>query len=303
MVESGTPPAPRVADHRFAVDLPGGVLTAHHVVGMDRLDRLEHLDLLVANRLRVERQRRVHRDQRQHLEEVVLHDVADRADLLVELAPLLDAERLGDGDLNSRDRVAAPDPLEEGVAEAEHQEVLHGLLAEVVIDPEDALLGHDVVKRPVELRRRFHVVAERLLDDDRRAFRQPRILDALDERLERRGRHRKVRDAAFPLRRRREARLRSPSAGNGTKCSRSANDLNAAFCSGVREYCLTADSARLQKRWSSQSNGAVPMMSHPRRQQLLKVQVVQRRDQLALCEIAGGADDDDVLVGGRFERH
>ena len=61
--------------------------------------------------------------------------------LFVEGASLLDAERLGDSDLHARDGVAVPDALEDGVAETEHQQVLHRLLAEVVVDAEDPLLG------------------------------------------------------------------------------------------------------------------------------------------------------------------
>ena len=39
------------------------------------------------------------------------------------------------------------------------------------------------------------------------------------------------------------------------------------------------------------------------RQQLLAVQVVEGGNQLALREVAGCANDDDVLVGRRLERH
>ena len=161
----------------------------------DRLDRLEHLDLLVADRLGVEGERRIHGDQREHLEHVVLDDVANGADLLVQLAAAVDADGLGDGDLDPCDRVAVPDPFEERVPETEDEEVLHRLLAHVVIDAEDALLRNDVVKRPVEFLGRLQIVTKRLLDDDRRALDEAGRLDAFDQRCECRGRNREVRDA------------------------------------------------------------------------------------------------------------
>ena len=58
-----------------------------------------------------------------------------------------DAEALGHRDLHVLDVVAVPDRLEERVGEAEVEDVLHRLLAEVVVDAEDALLGEDAVQR------------------------------------------------------------------------------------------------------------------------------------------------------------
>ena len=65
---------------------------------------------------------------------MILHDVADRADLLVEASATLDADLLRHRNLHARDEVAIPHRLQEGIGEAEIQKVLHGLLAEVVID-------------------------------------------------------------------------------------------------------------------------------------------------------------------------
>ena len=80
---------------------------------------------------------------------------------------MLDAERLGDGDLHVVDVAAIPDRLEDAVAEAEHQDVLDGLLAEVVIDPVDLVLAHHrESSRRLSSRADVEVGAERLLDDD-----------------------------------------------------------------------------------------------------------------------------------------
>ena len=72
---------------------------------------------------------------------MVLDHVAQRADLVVELRAALDADLLGDGDLHVLDATAAPQRLEQLIAETQRQQVLHGLLAEVVIDAKDARLG------------------------------------------------------------------------------------------------------------------------------------------------------------------
>ena len=119
----------------------------------------------------VEGSGRLHRQQRQHLQDVVLDDVPQGPGLLVEGAAPLDADRLGDRDLDVVDGVAVPDPLEDGVAEAEDEDVLHRLLAEVVVDAEDLRLVEDVMQGALQLARGVQVTAERLLDD------QPRALD------------------------------------------------------------------------------------------------------------------------------
>ena len=89
--------------------------------------------------------------------------------LLVEAAAHLDRERLRDVDLDVVDVVAVPDRLEHPVGEAQRQQVLHRLAAEVVVDPVDAALLEDRVQERVQLAGRGEVGAERLLDDHPRA--------------------------------------------------------------------------------------------------------------------------------------
>ncbi len=59
------------------------------------------------------RDRRLHREVRQHLEQVVLDDVAHRARLVVERAAPLNAEVLRHGDLDALHVIAVPERLEE----------------------------------------------------------------------------------------------------------------------------------------------------------------------------------------------
>ena len=127
---------------------------------------LQELDLLVPDVLGVHAGRRLHERERQHLHDVVLDDVAQRAGRLVEAAAVLDAEALGHRDLDLLDVPAVPDRLEDRIGEPQGEEVLDGLLAHVVVDPEDLVLVERGVDRLVEAERAVEVTAVRLLDDE-----------------------------------------------------------------------------------------------------------------------------------------
>ena len=74
---------------------------------------------------------------------MVLQHVAHGARAVVVGAAPFHAERLGDDDLHVVDVAAVPDGLEEAVGEAQEEQVLHRLLAEVVVDAEDLGLVED----------------------------------------------------------------------------------------------------------------------------------------------------------------
>ena len=76
-----------------------------------------------------------------------------------------DAHGLGDRDLDMVDELPVPDRLEDPVREAERHHVLHGLLAEVVVDAEDLALVEVLLDHLLQLARGREIVAERLLDD------------------------------------------------------------------------------------------------------------------------------------------
>ena len=164
------------------------VLAAHDRAGVERGHRLEHLELLVAQGVGGRADGRLHRQHRDHLHQMVLHHVAQRPDALVEPAPPFDAELLGHGDLHAAHVVAVPDRLEERVGEPEHQQVLDGLLAQVVVDPEDVGLGEPPVEQGVELLGRGQVAPERLLDHHPRALGEALAGQALDHGREGAGR-------------------------------------------------------------------------------------------------------------------
>ena len=81
----------------------------------------------------------VHRHQSQQLEHVALDHVTSGA--TGDDAATLEPHRFGHGDLNVIDPLAFPQQLEQPIAEAKREQVLHRLLAEIMIDAERTLLG------------------------------------------------------------------------------------------------------------------------------------------------------------------
>ena len=84
--------------------------------------------------------RRLHRGRADDLHQVVDDDVAERADRVVEVAAILDAEALGHRDLHALDVVPVPDRLEHRVREAQEEELLEAHLPEEVVDAVDLRL-------------------------------------------------------------------------------------------------------------------------------------------------------------------
>ncbi len=128
--------------------------------------RTDGVDLGAAHRVGGERHRRLHRGQRQHLQHVVLHHVAQRSGAVVVHRARAQPFLLGDGDLDVVDAAVVPEVLEDAVGEPQHHQVLHGLLAEIVVDAEDLALVEILAHRADDTQRAVQVVADRLLDHD-----------------------------------------------------------------------------------------------------------------------------------------
>ena len=154
------------ARHLDAAGPPLGVLAAcrRQVEATGEGDGLQDLELLGPEVRGVEGDRLLHRDQREQLEEVVLDHVAGGADAVVVAGAAADADVLGHGDLHVVDVVGVPERLEHLVGEPHRQDVLHRLLPEVVVDPEDRLRREGLGQGGLELLGRLEVVPEGLLD-------------------------------------------------------------------------------------------------------------------------------------------
>ncbi len=124
---------------------------------------------------------------------MVLDDVAGRADAVVVAGPAAHPDVLGHGDLHVIHVVGVPDRLIHLVGEAQRQDVLHRLLAQVVVDPEHAVRREHRLHDRVELARCRQVAAEGFLDhhapplavDVSGETRVPQLLGHLGERLRR----------------------------------------------------------------------------------------------------------------------
>ena len=241
-------------------------------------DGREHLLLLVPEVGRVEGDRLLHRGERQQLEQVVLDDVAGGADAVVVAGPAADADVLGHGDLHVVDVVGVPDRLEQRVGEAQRQDVLDGLLAEVVVDAEDRPRVEDLADDVVQLPGAGQVVAERLLDDHPApgalgSVGQAVLLELLDDVGEELRRDRQVEGvvaagAAGLV----ELARSSRAAGRRPRRRRSrpaTNRMPSLSCfqtssrNGVRACSLTASWTIWAKSWSAQSRRAKPTRRSP----------------------------------------
>lgn len=129
-------------------------------------DRLEDLDLFVTDGLRVEGNGSLHGQEGQDLQEMVLHDVSDYADGVEIAAAAFGAEALFERDLDALDVVSVPGSVQELVTEAQNQEVLDELLAQVVVDSEQFFLFEQGGQVLLQLVGRGQIVAEGLLHDD-----------------------------------------------------------------------------------------------------------------------------------------
>ncbi len=149
--DAGFAPVPR---HLTTLHPSGPVLRPHRVgvlpLERHRLHGLQRIHFSIAYRSCTELHGRLHGHQREQLHQVILNHVAQRAGPLVIGCAPLDAHRFGSRDLHVVDVPAVPDRLEHPVCEPEHQQVLHGLLPEIVVDPEYLVLLEMAVQQLVE---------------------------------------------------------------------------------------------------------------------------------------------------------
>jgi hypothetical protein len=69
-----------------------------------------------------------------YLDEVILHHISDDAKLVEVPPPAFRAEGLFERDLHIADVLVVPNGAQECVGKAQHQHVLHKLLAQVVVN-------------------------------------------------------------------------------------------------------------------------------------------------------------------------
>ncbi|MNN19597.1 hypothetical protein D3C81_1328430 [compost metagenome] len=129
-----------VRRHFLTTDASGAILAAHglvlHVLAGNGLEGTQNLHFLVPHGFGLELRRRLHGHQAQQLQQVVLQHVAGRAGAVIVASAVLYTQGFADADLHVVDLAVAPYRLQQGVGEAQGHQVLHGLLAQVVVDTE-----------------------------------------------------------------------------------------------------------------------------------------------------------------------
>ncbi len=254
----------------------------------------------------------LHRGEREQLQQVVLDDVTCGTDTVVVPGPAADADVLGHGDLHVVDVVAVPHRLEQLVGEAQGQQVLDGLLAQVVVDAEHLVGREDALDDVVQLASAGQVMAERLLHHDAApgvglAVGQAAAGQLLDHDGERAGRDGQVERVVAPG----AALLVQLLDGAGEVVERLVvvegaldeaqavgellPDLLGEGGAGVLLHCVVDHGHEVP---------AVPVaagetdQSEAWRQQATLHQVVDRRHQLALGQVPGDAEHDQPAGTG-----
>src|SRR5215472_18485664 len=92
--------------------------------------------------------------------------IAQAARAVVIASAPFDSKRLRHSYLHMIDVATIPDRLEDSVGKTEHQNVLNGLLAQVVIDAVDLALLQYLANLRIQRFRGFQIRAEWLFDDD-----------------------------------------------------------------------------------------------------------------------------------------
>ncbi|MNM26629.1 hypothetical protein D3C81_370950 [compost metagenome] len=168
-----------VAWHGGAVHMAGTVLAAHDVLrqggGREFFQRAQHLQLFIAHGIGRDRGRRFHGDNAQQLQQMVLQHVAQRARGVVVTHAVAHAQLFGDGDLHVGNPFTAPQRLEQHVAEAQCQQVLHGFLAQVMVDTVDLRFLEHFAHFGVDLLGAGQVAAQRFFQYHARVRRDQAI--------------------------------------------------------------------------------------------------------------------------------
>src|SRR5262245_24793429 len=97
---------------------------------------------------------------------MIRHHVAQSARRFVEIAALLDANRLRHRDLHMVDPIPIPDRFEQSICKAEGHDALDRILPEKMIDSENLILLQAAPDAGIQLAGRFQAIAEWLFNDD-----------------------------------------------------------------------------------------------------------------------------------------
>src|SRR6266851_9905626 len=137
---------------------------------------------------------------------MVLHHIAQRARLFIITAALTHTEDFADRDLDVVNQIPIPKPFKYRIGEAEHQDVLHRLFAEVMVDAKNLFRMRVTRQLRIELAGRLQIVTKGLLDHNALPalfaifVQQPRAVELLDGFAKLAWRSREIKEQVVPQR-------------------------------------------------------------------------------------------------------
>ena len=197
--------------------------------------------------------------------------------------------------------LTVPDRLEHGVGEPEVHDVLHRLLAQEVVDPEEALFGEDRGQALVQVSGGGQVGPERLLDHETAGVtNEASLRELLGDLVEHRRRRRKVEDGK-PRARKRVAQsvVKRVLLGFGV----AADVLQAREELGegcvIDLFVRRFDRLRRMLPQLVVRHGSAPHADHRACEQPLLRERVEGRECAPAREIAGDPEDDECVGDAR----
>jgi hypothetical protein len=229
---------------------------------------------------------------------VVDHYVAERADRIVEVAAVLDAEALSHGDLDRLEVVPAPDRLQHGVCKPEMEDLLEAHLSEVMVDAVELGLVDVLVDLVGERGCRFAVVAERLLDHDTRGLGQAGLRKTFNNGAEEERRNLEVEDGG------RGAGDRVSDALVGRSVGEVAAHVRQPFSQAIESLLVELLSSPLNRFASALSQLVVgPVVDGNADDRAVKeppgLESIQRAEGHHLRQVACDAEHDEDVCGLR----
>ena len=97
---------------------------------------------------------------------MVLHHIAQGPRFFVITAARPNAQALADRDLHVIDGLAVPELFENGIGKTEHQNVLNGFFAKIMVDAINLFFVSEASQLLIQLLGRCEIVAERLFHHD-----------------------------------------------------------------------------------------------------------------------------------------
>ncbi|MNW63225.1 hypothetical protein D3C74_414080 [compost metagenome] len=95
---------------------------------------------------------------------MILPHITQSAGVIIISTALFNADRLPQCNLNVCDVFIVPERFEEGVPEANHFDILHHFLAQIVINPIDFLFLKHFADLFIQLLGRWQIISKRLLN-------------------------------------------------------------------------------------------------------------------------------------------